>query len=281
MAGSVSSDLLAAVVGRLSAQDYELLPLPEAVAELLVLARSPQVNFADLERVVARDPALAAHVLRAASSSVFAAGQTTTIREAILRIGSKQLIRIALSVRLASLYEVSRYEGLCRRIWAHARLTGVYAATLAPRWSIDTEEAFLAGLLHTVGKPALLRLIEVEARALSVLAPRQLVKEWLQEWHVRVGVEVARSWDFPEQVVTAIHHYRSTPPPGPYASMAVVVGVSSELAELGTASEAELRDRLGELSLVGALDLEVEALLAWLDLEKLRQQAQAMGMREE
>jgi len=277
----MSSDLFSAVIGRLSIGDFELLPLPEVVAELLVLARSPQVDFASLERVVARDPALAAHVLRAASAPVFAASHATTIREAILRIGTKQLIRIALAVRLASLYQVSRFDGISRRIWAHARLTGVYAASLAPRWGLDTEEAFLGGLLHSIGKPALLRLIEVESRKLESVAPRAMVLEWLREWHVRVGVEMARAWDFHEQLIASIRYYRSAEPPEPHASMALVVGVSSELAGLAATNEAELRDRLGELTLVGALDLEVEALLAWLDLEKLRAQAGAMGLREE
>lgn len=263
----MSATLLNAVTKRIATGDYELVPMPAGLVELLMLvgvqAPGGGVEMGSLERVVARDPALAAQTLRAANAPAIATTSANTLREAMLRLGSRKLSRLALSLRPAALREASIFEGRIRKISAHARLTAVFAANMGPMWGQDADVCFLAGLQHSIGALALLRLIEVEAARLRVTAVPAIADGWVAEWQVQVGMELALAWRLPEAVVATI---RGLDEDAPDSLTAQVVSVASALAAEPGMTERDLRDRLVAGRTVGALDLEHEAMLAWMEL---------------
>jgi putative nucleotidyltransferase with HDIG domain len=76
------------------------------------------------------------------------------------------------------------------------------------RRDIDPEAAYLAGLLHDVGKPVAASLLLDTERRLDAPQAAWLGSDaWLgvvNECHREVGVALARSWDLSEDVLLAI-----------------------------------------------------------------------------
>ncbi len=81
---------------------YRLPTLPAVVIEILELTRNPDVSIEDLSYALARDPVLAAKLLRLANSSLFRRGDpVTTLIDAAVRLGLKTVKLMALSFTLA------------------------------------------------------------------------------------------------------------------------------------------------------------------------------------
>lgn len=133
------------------------LPSVPAVASAVMKVAGDQSSSAeDLRRVIDRDPALSARILKVANSSLYSfSRKIETVQHAIALLGFRTVTNIVLA---ASLREVFAHFGLAeKQLWEHSTLTGTVAARLTGYSSIDVDrdEAFTAGLLHDLGKIAL------------------------------------------------------------------------------------------------------------------------------
>jgi HD-like signal output (HDOD) protein len=74
----------------------------------------------------------------------------------------------------------------------------------------DPEEAYLAGLLHDIGKPLILKLLDqAEKKLLEPLTPAVL-DELLETLHTELGHKLLQSWRIPEPVCeTALRHHET------------------------------------------------------------------------
>jgi putative nucleotidyltransferase with HDIG domain len=163
-----------------------------------------------LERIAASDPVLSARLLGAANSAQFGSRfEILRLREAILRVGVPEARRIAIACCLAGLFASRRL----RQLWEHSQAVAYIMLNLARFCGIDAETAWLAGLLHDIGRLGLM-VFPADRRALE--------ESWLQAGfprvyaealaygtdHFRLGGEILRGWDLPERIVDAValHH---------------------------------------------------------------------------
>ena len=58
----------------------------------------------------------------------------------------------------SGVFRVPGYEPVLNQLWRHALASGAFAKEIARVRRLNVESAFLCGLLHSVGKPALLQL---------------------------------------------------------------------------------------------------------------------------
>ncbi len=198
-----------AVKACLESGQYSLPLLPESTGRLLVLLQSAEVDFREVDQLVSSEAALAARVLRVANSSAYRSSRSVaSIREALTRIGIRQVMRIALSEQVASVFNVPGFEELARAHWLDARLSSIYAAGIAGALGEDEDTAFVCGLLHAVGRPIVLQVVvrvaEQLREALSVAAARG----WVEAWYVPVGRRLSRSWGLPDVVRAVIGMHR-------------------------------------------------------------------------
>jgi putative nucleotidyltransferase with HDIG domain len=97
-------------------------------------------------------------------------------------------------------------------LWLHAQGCALGAKWLAHRCGYQglAEQAFLAGLLHDIGKQYLLALLEEIASCGDYNIPisDQLVMEVVATKHVELGLRMFEDWSLPEtyREVVAEHH---------------------------------------------------------------------------
>ena len=164
-------------------------------------------NDFDIDEVIAlasQEQILVSRILRMANSPAYrGAAAVETMKDAVVRLGAQQIANMAMAVTQASLHQssnetINRYM---RRLWQHS-----HACALGCRWLATTvglrrmaEQAYLAGLLHDIGKLYLLKVLEkltITGVAQSALQEQNLHDVFI-ELHVEEGAKLMRHWNIP------------------------------------------------------------------------------------
>ena len=181
-------------------------PVFHAVAIRLqqVLAR-PNFSVEEVNRLISADTGLVSQVLRVANSSYYSGlSKVGTIQEAIVRLGSHEVASIAMLATQQDQYRSAdpRYNSIMQTLWKHSFCCAAGSKWLALKSGYDTlaQEAFLAGLLHDIGKLFLLKVMEevCKEKRLQVGATPAIVNEVLNSMHVEQGHLLMRQWHMPE-----------------------------------------------------------------------------------
>ncbi|RDE18851.1 HDOD domain-containing protein [Motiliproteus coralliicola] len=137
----------------------DLPPFPVIVTRLLELTRDQNGSIGELVQVVETDPAITARLLRIANSSYYSfQRQISTVRESIIVLGFHEVRRLALNLTIHNNL-VNRSRGALfdqLLFWRHSLAVAIIAKKLADETQlVDPEEAYVAGLLHDIGKSLL------------------------------------------------------------------------------------------------------------------------------
>src|SRR5882724_4219359 len=127
---------------------------PEIAQRMLVTVNRENARIDDLAKLIVRDQALAARLLRLANSAFFALRcKVTSIPHAVTLLGFQRVRDLALGLSVWGALDkddpaARRYR---RRMWIHTSTVAATAKVLAERTGADGGTAFAAGLLHDVG----------------------------------------------------------------------------------------------------------------------------------
>jgi putative nucleotidyltransferase with HDIG domain len=225
-------DRIAAEVGRyfvgVPAEEFERaasrLPVFSAVAYRAIgLLKNIETNLSDVESLIDADHALAGHIIGAANSaSRSRSRRVKSVRQAVVRIGMEAARHIVCAALLRQLFE-SKHS---RALWNHSLDVAESAASLATRCGlVDREEAFLAGLMHDVGKLVILNLpiaaLACRDRLTQSGCPESIIERIvLGDDHASIGARVLRNWRFAECIASAVEsHHRPERNPSPLCSI--------------------------------------------------------------
>jgi HD-like signal output (HDOD) protein len=147
---------------------WNTLPLLPAVAtKLLAALDNEKISLAEVSRLINMDAAFTAEVLRLANSPVFPLRfEVVNVLHAVTVLGLARVRGLVLTVALRDCLVSMRLLGsrsrpggieeLVRRCWRHNLATALASEALAERQWIDKSLAYTAGLLHDVGRLALI-----------------------------------------------------------------------------------------------------------------------------
>jgi HD-like signal output (HDOD) protein len=194
-------------------------PLPASVVRLAGVVASGDPDLGEIAEIVSFDQALTAGLLRAANSSWSAARTpVTTVRDAIVRLGSAAVLSMALDVNVkARMNRAVPEYGLAEGdLWRHSVAASLAGELLQRRARAEVPpEAVAASLLHDVGKLLMARFLDADlllalqrAHDEGGLSRMAAEAEVLGVHHGELGALVAQDWDLPEGIVVGIayHH---------------------------------------------------------------------------
>jgi putative nucleotidyltransferase with HDIG domain len=203
------SETLEAIIANRIAKDTLKLPvMPSTALAALELIRDPTASVSRITAAIGNDPMLALQVIRAASSPALGGnGAVKTLGQAVVRLGVHRLKPLVIEICARRLF-TSRDGRLAEAmtvVWEHSLAVALASRELATLAGADGEVAYLAGLLHDIGKSILGGLLlEVERELGESLSDASLALAVIQHSHRRVGVALATRWDLPAEVVAAI-----------------------------------------------------------------------------
>jgi HD-like signal output (HDOD) protein len=232
---SPSDPLLGAVLRLVSQDGVKVPPIPGVVARLSEHLANPSFELRDVAQLVGTDQALAAHILRCASSTLMAARtQVTSLQDAVNRIGSNGLFSLAVSFSLGrEVMRRSPLQSLRRDVFRNAATTAEFCRRLAPRLGAEPEAAFLCGLLASFGLTVALGAIEQAIANQPV--PSRPAESWMEmarECEARIASEVPAQWGMPKLVGDVIAARRGREADAHVAPFVAVLDVSEKLTAL-------------------------------------------------
>jgi len=203
--------------------------IPTAAVRAIKLLQDPEANMGEVVQVISFDPGLTANILKLANSSYFGcAYKISTLREAVVRLGSANIFKlVTASVANIALSKPMRgYRLEAGQLWDHSVSVAVAAEYMAGILRTQNAPlAFTAGLLHDLGKIILdefftpdVVMVNKKLQAAG-MTPPEIEKEVFGITHAEAGARLLSSWNIPSVLVDAVwwHHapekFQSTPDP--------------------------------------------------------------------
>lgn len=206
----VERDLIDRIAARIDHGHFELPHLPATSLALVNMAGRSDVEVARLVELVSSDPSLASELLRMANSVLYATHiPAETLDAAVMRIGLRGLRSLVFSVSVKStVLRLGRLEAYSEEVWRQAFSVANIARAIAPLLGVERERAFLLGLLHDVGKIALLAMLNKELHGKETVSPA-IVGRIFYVHHERAGALLCQKWRLDEEIASvAGNHHR-------------------------------------------------------------------------
>ena len=206
--------------------------LPGVAAEVVALTSDEECDVRKLAAVIKRDQAMAGHMLRMANSAAHRGlVQVASLQQAMSRLGMALVRQFAFVISCQNrVFRVKGREDEVRALFVHSLATGLYAQEVARMRRSNVEEAFLAGLLHDVGKPVLLQAV-IDFTTKEPFSEEE-VQDAVNDLHAYVGGELAHQWGLSDRLAEAIaHHHNPGAAPGNREG-ALTVRLADDLAKL-------------------------------------------------
>ncbi|HTD74857.1 MAG TPA: response regulator [Steroidobacteraceae bacterium] len=250
----LSSDRLALLVGEIG-----MLPsVPTAFQEILTCLQNPAASLADAAQIIGRDVAMTANIMKLVNSAFFGSRRPiTTTDRAVAYLGMDTLGALVLG---HSVFQSGVATGIAgfslEGLWQHSLQVGAAARAIA--FSEDfsaakADEAFLAGVLHDVGKVV----FATKAAALSNDTDAVNLVAQMEAHHAEVGAYLLGLWGFPNSIVEAVaFHHTPDQASEKGLNLAGIVHIADRLVHLRSENRSGSMDTGVQAGFLEAVGLE-------------------------
>src|SRR4051812_47274547 len=204
-------------VKRITDSLISLPTLPTVVAKMLELVDNPKTSASSLANLISRDQVLTAKILKLANSSFYAfPRQIATVKLALVVLGFESVKEMALSFSVLSSFKGENNKHFDTSLfWQHSVSVGACTRMLARETCYRLAgEAFVAGLLHDIGKVVLNQYLpkefaEIQTRVFEGGEDCEATeKAVIGASHAEVGAWLAERWNLPVPLVEAIRWHQ-------------------------------------------------------------------------
>ena len=243
----------------------ESLPsLPELYSEVIDEVNSGEGSLNRVGEIISKDSGMSAKILQLVNSAFFGLPrQITSPVKAVQLLGLDTVKALILSVKVFSMFspsDLALYSA--DHLWHHSLGTGVFARAIAERekWGQEpADEAFMAGLLHDVGKLILVEKFPAKCREVAESVERtncrihEAEQDIFGTTHARVGAYLLGIWGLSESITktVAYHHSPGSCPGSAFNTLAVVYLANIFEREKLSGADAESASELDTSCLEG------------------------------
>ncbi len=225
---------------------HSLRPLPRVARELLAVSSTSDVPLQQIIDLIEFDPVFATRIVRLANSTFFGLRRrVATIKDAVVVLGIQGVRNLAIGVALLPDPEANEVFGLkltsSSGLNHYAFLDHTLAVAITARRIVklldpaNADEAFLAGLIHDLGKPFLATIDPDSYRQVLAEAAERLCDPAILERqvfgcdHGEIAGRLCELWNLPPSLarVVRMHHE-----PGQDAPIDLALAAANSLAQL-------------------------------------------------
>ena len=230
-----NQDKILSILNRL-----ESLPtLPSIASRVLAIASDPNSSASDLTDVIINDPSLTSSLLKVVNSAFYGLAQKVgTVKQAVMLLGTGEVITLAFGISTAKLFEPAQLKGIYspKALWRHSMSTGLIAENICKRFPEYRKlGVFTAGLLHDFGKillvekfPELYGQVHIEARKYD-LPLYDIEEEKFGINHAIIGEVLSSNWKLPEALVQGIAFHHQPFSASSHSQFAAIIGLADYL----------------------------------------------------
>jgi HD-like signal output (HDOD) protein len=203
-------DLLADIIKK----DLEVPPFPAVAQAVIEAVNRPETTAETLSELITKDPGLTASVLKLVNSPFYGRRiAAKTVHQAVVYLGMKAVRWLMVSASAKMVYQRGDAKQ-AEAMWAHAVGAGLATRILSKGQGVNPEDAFVAGLLHDVGKTLMSNETPGQFEAAADLArsaglPAHKAEQAIYGYsHADVGSLLIQRWNLPDNLDDAVrlHH---------------------------------------------------------------------------
>lgn len=202
----------------LSEKKIKLPEISTIVSDLNQVIDDPQSTAEDIAAVVNKSPSLAARLLKIVNSSFYGfQSKIDSISRAVAVIGTREIAILAIGLSVISVFKnIPKEIADMRQFLKHSLACGLLARIIAAHNNIpQTEQLFVAGLIHDIGRVVIYKDFPEQATILfrrcadgDELLYRE-EKNRLGCKHTDVGKILLAKWNLPETLVHSVFYHHN------------------------------------------------------------------------
>ena len=226
--------------------DISLPSLPDVVLKIRKMLEDENTDFERLSSAISMDPVLVSKLFVYANSAFYnrANIKIETLEGAISRLGIEVVRNTAMSLAMKQLYTSEKHSHAARflkAVWARGmKLSCMAHAVARGRAGLNSETAFLCGLLNEVGK---LYIITKAEEFPSLLGNKESFDSVLEKWNSQISKSIIEAWGFPDEIAqSADPQTYLDQDPNSEPAYVDVVAVAKWLVDQGQADSLDLGD---------------------------------------
>ena len=250
------------------------LPVMPAVALEVRRLIEEEAAIPQIVTAIGRDPAIAAALIKYSNSVVYAGlREVTDLQQAVMRLGLMPVQQAVMALSARSIFDgVSpSHVNLYKRIWFHSVTVALAARRLAARVRVPAETAFLAGLLHDLGKVVVLQSVaKLQGRAPGAFTiDEATMMEFVEALHGPMGDMLFEAWKIPADLRAVLRRHHDETLNGSDDMLVAIVQMADAMAQkLGASLHPDPDRSLVEGAACSVLRLDdVKLAMLLVDLE--------------
>jgi len=194
--------------------------LPAVALRVLEITANTKSSANDLMEIISPDVSLTAKILKIANSPFYGlTREVSSLQHAVTILGFKEIRNLVISTVAFDSFKNLEHDGKfdINKFWEHSFYCALAAKAIAVDLEIESNELFVAGLVHDIGKLAMYVTFPSEfMMQLEIMNPLKIKytsfeteKEVFGMTHDEVGMKLLKKWMFPENLLTAVgYHHR-------------------------------------------------------------------------
>jgi HD-like signal output (HDOD) protein len=239
-------------VGRFISRIKDLPTLPTVMEKIVTLTSDPNVNIGRVEEAISTDPVISTKLLRIVNSAYFSFfREITSLRQAIVVLGLEATKNLVYGTSIISAFgRESKIKNFpLEGFWKYSVACGNISRTLASLLDYSFyEEAFLAGLVHNIGKLVMAKYIPDELeKSINVSLEKNVSlseaeTEVIGYNHNEVGHHLAIRWRLPQLLDEVITHNENPAEAENHRELTSIIRLASLLSRsygIGNSGEPE------------------------------------------
>jgi len=213
--------------------------LPQIVSQVLKLVDDPDASPKEMEKIIERDTAVTAKVLRVANSSYYGSSQVPSIARAISMLGMNTIRSLVVGVAYQQVISgravATHFNKL--EFWRHSLGVATSARIIAKlRMPMKCEEIYVAGMMHDVGLLAMDRFHPMEldkAIKYAIEEDLRLHESELLNYgfdHSQLGAMMVEQWGLTKLICDAVRYHNEPWMDEENSQTSAIVGIANRLA---------------------------------------------------
>lgn len=196
------------IIQALENDDLILPTLPEIALQVREVAENVTSSISDLTKVLGRDAALSARMIKVANSPLIRANvPVSDLNTAVSRLGIDLTSNLAMGLAMEQMFQATSdvVDKHMRTCWSKSVEIAASSQVLARHFTnLEPDQALLAGLVHQIGKLPILAFAEDNE---SLLNDSFALSKVLSILHPSLGSYILKMWDFPANLVAVPKNY--------------------------------------------------------------------------
>ena len=241
-------ELMSDLRNNIAYQEIKLPEIPSTVFELNEIIANPLASADDIARVVSKSPSLAAILLKIVNSPVYAfPTKIDTISRAVTLIGTQEISGLALGISAISIFKDIPKDIIDMHLFLkHSLICAMISRVLCAYKNItQTEQLFVSGLLHDIGRLVLYKYYPEQAKKILIRAEssRELLhkqeKKGIGCKHTDIGRDLLKKWKIPFSIENNLfyHHNPSGANNQAHATIVHLADIIAHSLQIGTSGE--------------------------------------------